>query len=149
MKTRINRESSFLFLIPAAIFVLLAELVPVAYTTYLGFMEWDVINPPKWVGLSNYLKVFSTPELLNALKNTGFWVAGTLIFAVGLALLVAVLMSRIEVRGGIQVDILHPLNTLANGSRHFLEKSIGQSAGCIDFNPRSSWNSCRALAHQP
>jgi multiple sugar transport system permease protein len=89
-------SSSFLFLLPAAAFVLLAELVPVIYTTYLGFMEWNMINPPEWTGLSNYIKVFSTPELLNALKNTAYWVLGTLIFAVGFPLLIASLLTRIK-----------------------------------------------------
>jgi multiple sugar transport system permease protein len=131
MKTRINRESSFLFLIPAAIFVLLAELVPVAYTTYLGFMEWDVINPPKWVGLSNYLKVFSTPELLNALKNTGFWVAGTLIFAVGLALLVAVLMSRIEVRGVFKLIFFIPSTLSPTVAAIFWRRVLASQQGAL------------------
>ena len=89
-------EWSFLFLLPAAAFVLLAELVPVIYTTYLGFMEWNFIQPPKWAGLSNYLKVFSIPELLNALKNTAYWVAGTLIFAVGFPLLIASLLTQVR-----------------------------------------------------
>ena len=86
------------FLIPAIIFVLIAELVPVIYTTYLGFMQWDIINPPKFVGISNYIKVFTQPELLNALKNTLYWVVGTLIFAVGFALFVAVLLSNVKGR---------------------------------------------------
>lgn len=76
--------------------MLLAELVPVIYTTYLGFMEWNFIQPPKWAGLSNYLKVFSIPELLNALKNTAYWVAGTLIFAVGFPLLIASLLTQVR-----------------------------------------------------
>ena len=96
MKARKRGEWSFLFLLPAAIFVLLSELVPVVYTTYLGFMEWNFIQPPKWAGLSNYLSVFSTPELLNALKNTAYWVAGTLIFAVGFPLLIASLLTQVK-----------------------------------------------------
>jgi multiple sugar transport system permease protein len=96
LKSKTIKGWSFLFLLPAAIFVLMAELVPVIYTTYLGFMEWNFIQPPKWAGLANYLKVFSTPELLNALKNTAYWVAGTLIFAVGFPLLIAALLTNIK-----------------------------------------------------
>jgi len=51
MRAGIKQGGSFLFLLPAAIFVLMAELVPVIYTTYLGFMEWNLIQPPKWAGL--------------------------------------------------------------------------------------------------
>lgn len=98
MKRRIRSENPYLFLIPALVLVLFAELVPVGYTTYLGFTKWDLINPPKWVGFQNYIEVFSNPALLNALKNTAFWVVGTLIFPVGMALLVAVLISRINMK---------------------------------------------------
>jgi multiple sugar transport system permease protein len=98
MRVNIKESGSFLFLLPAAAFVLLAELVPVIYTTYLGFMEWNMIQPPKWAGLANYLKVFSTPELLNALKNTAYWVFGTIVFAVGFPLLIAALLTRVRGR---------------------------------------------------
>ena len=56
-------------------------------------MEWDVIHPPQWIGLLNYLKVFSTPDLLNALKDSAYWVFGTLVFAVGFPLLITALLN--------------------------------------------------------
>jgi multiple sugar transport system permease protein len=96
---RIRRESPHLFLLPALLLVLFAELVPVIYTTYLSFTEWDLITSPEWTGLANYLKVFSTPELLNALKNTVFWVIGTLLFPVGFALLFALFITKVKVQG--------------------------------------------------
>ncbi len=95
----LKKDNPYLFLIPAVAFVLVAELVPAAYTVYLGFMKWNIITPPKWVGFANYVRVFSTPELLHALKNTMLWVVGTLLFPVGLALLVAVLINSVKLKG--------------------------------------------------
>ncbi|MBD3306769.1 ABC transporter permease subunit [candidate division KSB3 bacterium] len=91
-----KRDNPYLFLVPAVAFVALAELVPAVYTIYLGFMKWDIITPPQWVGFANYFRVFSTPELLNALKNTVLWVVGTLMLPVGLALIIATLLDSIE-----------------------------------------------------
>jgi ABC-type sugar transport system permease subunit len=93
-----KRDNPYLFIVLAITFVFLAELVPAMYTGYLGFMEWDVINPPKWTGLTNYIQVFSNPDLLHALKNTVFWVVGTLLFSVGLALGIAVLINSIKLK---------------------------------------------------
>lgn len=93
-----KKEHPYFFLIPAVGLVFAAELVPAAYTTYLGFMEWDLINPPKWVGFLNYIKVFSNPDLLHALKNTILWVVGTMIFSVGLALIVAALLNNVRLK---------------------------------------------------
>lgn len=62
-------------------------------------MSWDIITPPEWAGFKNYLRVFSNPELLNALWNTLLWVLGTLVFPVGLALVLAKLITRAARQG--------------------------------------------------
>jgi multiple sugar transport system permease protein len=130
-KKRTGRESAFLFLIPAAAFVLLAELIPVIYTVYLGFMEWDVINPPVFIGLRNYLEVFSTPELLNALKNSAFWVFGTLVFAVGFPLLVAALINRIRVRTLFKVIFFIPSTLSPTVAAIFWRRVLASQQGAV------------------
>lgn len=77
------------FLMPAVLLVLFTEIGPAIYTIGLGFFEWDIITPPVFVGLRNYIRVFSNPDLLNSLRNTAVWVLGTLIFPVGFALVFA------------------------------------------------------------
>jgi len=131
MTRRKKPENSFLFLVPAAVFVIMAELVPVVYTMYLGFMQWDVINPPKWIGLSNYIKVFSTPELLNALKNSAFWVIGTLIFAVGFPLLVAVLINRIKARMIFKIIFFLPSTLSPTVAAIFWRRVLSSQQGAL------------------
>ncbi len=98
MRKTASREVTVQYVLPAALFVLIAELVPVFYTAYLGFNDWNFITPPKWIGLHNYLEVFTREALLNALKNTVYWVLGTLILAVALPLLVANLVNRTRLK---------------------------------------------------
>lgn len=131
MTPRKKPENSFLFLVPAAVFVIMAELVPVVYTIYLGFMQWDVINPPKWTGLANYIKVFSTPELLNALKNSAFWVIGTLVFAVAFPLLVAVLINRIKVRSIFKVTFFLPSTLSPTVAAIFWRRVLASQQGAL------------------
>jgi len=131
MTRRKKPENSFLFLVPAAVFVIMAELVPVVYTMYLGFMQWDVINPPKWIGLSNYIKVFSTPELLNALKNSAFWVIGTLVFAVGFPLLVAVLINRIKARMIFKIIFFLPSTLSPTVAAIFWRRVLSSQQGAL------------------
>jgi len=131
MTRRKKPENSFLFLVPAAVFVIMAELVPVVYTIYLGFMQWDVINPPKWIGFSNYIKVFSTPELLNALKNSAFWVIGTLVFAVGFPLLVAVLINRIKARTIFKVIFFLPSTLSPTVAAIFWRRVLASQQGAL------------------
>ena len=98
MKQKTKLQSDVVFLLPAMAFVLMAELVPIVYTTYLGFMQWNIITPPKWAGISNYIQIFSKPWLINAILNTFYWVIFTLIFAVGFSLFIAVLLNRVKGR---------------------------------------------------
>ncbi len=131
-KRTIRRDNPYLFLIPALILVALAELVPVVYTTYLGFMKWDLINPPEWTGLKNYIEVFSTPELLNALKNTVFWVVGTLIFPVGLALFIAVMISRIRMQTVYKVVFFIPSTLSPTIAGIFWQRVLASQKGAIN-----------------
>lgn len=98
MNRVMRKGSPYLLLLPAVFLVLGTELIAIVYTTYLSFLKWDIINPPKWVGLTNYARLFSTPALLMGLKNTMLWVLGTLIFPVGLALLLAILINQVKMR---------------------------------------------------
>lgn len=84
------------FLLPAAILVTFAELGPAVYTTWLGFHKWDILSPPVFVGLRNYVQVFSNPDLFNSLKNTLQWLIGTMLFPVCLALILAQLLYSLK-----------------------------------------------------
>ncbi len=108
MKSQTRPNSAYLFLIPALAFVLVAELIPVIYTTYFSFTEWNFITPPKWVGFSNYLNVFTTPVLINSLKNTALWVIGTLIFAVAFPLFIASLINLVPVKSIFKAIFIIP-----------------------------------------
>jgi multiple sugar transport system permease protein len=127
-----KRDNPYLFFVPAVAFVLVAELVPVAYTAYLGFMKWDVITPPKWVGLANYIRVFSTPELLNALKNTVFWVVGTLVFPVGLALFIAVLINSIKLKGLFKAIFFIPTTLSPTVAAIFWRRVLASRHGALN-----------------
>jgi multiple sugar transport system permease protein len=127
-----KKDNPYVFLIPAIALVIVAELVPVAYTVYLGFMKWDVITPPKWIGISNYLRVFSTPELLNALKNTVVWVVGTLLFPVGLALVIAVLINSIKLKGLFKAIFFIPTTLSPTVAAIFWRRVLASRHGALN-----------------
>ncbi len=127
-----KKDNPYLFLIPAVVFVLVAELAPVAYTVYLGFMKWDLITPPKWVGFSNYIRVFSAPDLLHALKNTIFWVVGTLIFPVGLALIIAVLINSIKLKGLFKAIFFIPTTLSPTVAAIFWRRVLSSRYGALN-----------------
>src|SRR5919112_11920 len=67
---------------------------PLVMSVYLSFTHYDLLSPPKWVGLANYKYLFNDdPQVGSAVKNT-LWIIGVMvplqvIFAFGVALILA------------------------------------------------------------
>ncbi|QYR24162.1 sugar ABC transporter permease [Paenibacillus sp. sptzw28] len=61
---------------------------------YLSFTNYDLFSPPKWVGLDNYVKMFTgDPKYWKSLKVTFLYVVGGVPLRLLFALLIAVLLN--------------------------------------------------------
>jgi len=67
---------------------------PLVMSVYLSFNHYDLLSPPRWVGLANYRYLFNIdPQVWTAVRNT-IWVIAVMVpaqvlFAFGIALMVA------------------------------------------------------------
>ncbi|HZQ16910.1 MAG TPA: sugar ABC transporter permease [Gaiellaceae bacterium] len=67
---------------------------PLVMSAYLSFNHYDLLSPPRWVGLANYRYLFTVdPQVWTAVKNT-LWLIGVMVplqvlFAFGIALMLA------------------------------------------------------------
>ncbi len=59
-----------IFVLPTLIAFLIAFVLPFIMGVVLSFTEFTTVLDAKWVGISNYIKVFSDKEFLNALWFT-------------------------------------------------------------------------------
>jgi multiple sugar transport system permease protein len=48
------------FLTPMVLYFLVMTFVPMGFLIGMSLMEWDIISPPRWVGLANLKLVFSS-----------------------------------------------------------------------------------------
>ncbi|GAA1441674.1 carbohydrate ABC transporter permease [Leifsonia poae] len=87
------------FVAPGVILVAVLLYLPLLWTVFLSFTDYNGLGDPTWTGLSNYQEMFEDPDFLNSLFNTLLWVAGTLIIPVGLGLALALLTWNL--RGGV------------------------------------------------
>ncbi|NIK58398.1 multiple sugar transport system permease protein [Kribbella shirazensis] len=88
--------------------MLLVFYLPVLYTFYLSFTEYNGLGTPEFVGLDNFAAMFADSAFLDAVKNTTIWVVGTLVLPVGLGLLVAVLAYGFRGSGWLRLPFLIP-----------------------------------------
>lgn len=60
---------AYLLVVPAALFYIVFVLRPILLTGQYSFYDWDGITAATWVGLANYVEVFSDPTLVGAILN--------------------------------------------------------------------------------
>ena len=94
-----NQLSAHAFAAPAIVLTVVVLYLPFLWTGYLSFTEFNGFGDPKWVGLDNYIEMFTDADNIQSGVNTLMWVVGTLILPVGLGLLIAVLTHGIK--GGV------------------------------------------------
>lgn len=81
---------AYLFLLPQYLGLLCFVLGPVVVTLFLSFSEWNLVAPPRWIGLQNYQVSFQTDVFWQTWRNTIYYViatvAGSIVFSLALAL---------------------------------------------------------------
>jgi multiple sugar transport system permease protein len=86
-----------LLLAPWVISFVVFWAYPLLYAFYLSFTKYKTLsNEAIWIGLANYQKLWNDPVFWQALKNTTFFVIGTIPFTMSFALLFAALLTRVE-----------------------------------------------------
>ncbi len=84
-----------IFLSPWVITLLLFWLFPLLYSLYLSFTNYSLgAQGIEFIGLKNYIQLFSDTKFLASLKNTFVFVIGTIPFTTVFALLLALLVNR-------------------------------------------------------
>jgi multiple sugar transport system permease protein len=91
--------TAWLFVAPVALGILLFQVYPVLFSLYISFTTWNLIKPPRWTGIANYARLFTTDLVFSkALLNTAEYALGTVIPGVALALIFAILLNQ-QIRG--------------------------------------------------
>ena len=67
---------------------------PVIYSLGLSFTDYSVFGETTFVGIANFIRLFSDPSFIQALLNTSVFVFGTIPFTTTIALVLAVLIAE-------------------------------------------------------
>ncbi|RUR01835.1 carbohydrate ABC transporter permease [Labedella endophytica] len=96
------------FLAPGVVAVVLVLHLPVLYTVFLSFTDFNGLGDPEFIGIDNYVRMFRDPAVLTSITNTLLWVVGTLVVPVGLGLVVAYLAFGLPGGAWLRVPFLVP-----------------------------------------
>ena len=99
---RIRRQeevTAWLFILPVTLGILMFQLYPVVYSLYISMTEFSFVKAPRWVGVSNYVELFTADRYFwTALSNSAVYAVGTVVPGLALALVFAVLLNQ-DIRG--------------------------------------------------
>lgn len=117
MGTQARRENlwGWLLISPWLVGFLVFTLGPMIASAYLSFTDWDIITPPKWVGLHNYTYMFfKDPIALYSFRITIIYAAISVPLRLVFGLAIALLMNQ-KVRGIFVFRTIYYLPAVLSG----------------------------------
>ncbi len=85
---------AFWFILPAFAGTLIFIIIPIFVSFGLGFVEWDLVSPPEFVGTRNYAELFSEEIFYRVLWNTLYYAFVTAVFSIVIPLVLAYALDR-------------------------------------------------------
>ncbi len=89
-KNRVN----YLFILPVVTGVILFHLGPMIASLYYSLTKYDVVTPPQFIGLRNYVRLFGDPDWVRSLLNTLYYVGVGMPLRISIALAAAMLLNQ-------------------------------------------------------
>lgn len=90
-----------LYVLPSFILIMAFCIVPIFMSGYFSFTSYNIMTPPKFVGLENYERVFQDSYVADAAKNTLLYVLMTVPVQTILSLIFAAFLAyKMQNRAG-------------------------------------------------
>ena len=94
-----ERSLPYLLIFPSIIVLVSLILYPLCFSLWMSFYRYELGGlKPQFTGLQNYLTIWKDPVFWLALRNTIFWVVGSVSGQLLLGMVIALLLNR-QIRG--------------------------------------------------
>ena len=96
LKQQLSRESvaGVLFTLPFTIGFLLFMIVPMGISLYYSFCDYNILSPPVFTGMKNFISMFRDETFFKTLKVTFFFAFVSVPLKLLFALIVAMLLQK-------------------------------------------------------
>jgi len=96
---RREAHAGFLFVLPWVLSLLLFTTYPVLASFCLSFTDYNIVQPPRWIGLENYRTMLTTdPSFWKGVQNSGYFALVSVPLGLVSSLLLAVILNM-QARG--------------------------------------------------
>lgn len=95
MKKKGDKYAGYVFLLPWLIGFIGLTLIPMGMSLYYSFTNYNLLSAPQFVGLTNYIKMFTSDyHFLNALKVTFIYVFASVPLQLLASLVLAFILNK-------------------------------------------------------
>ena len=96
---RREESTAWLFITPIVLGILIFQLYPTLFSFYISFTRWNLLSPPKWIGVANYVELFTTDRFFfHTMSNTATYAVFTVLAGLVLGLIFAAVLNQ-DIRG--------------------------------------------------
>lgn len=111
-----KQREAYLYVAPAALMVGVFLILPMLYTTWLAFTDWNGMTAPRFVGLQNFLKLVTDTNFTRPFVNTLRWMVLGVVLPVGLGFFFAYAISGLKGAKLMQICIYIPATISASAA---------------------------------
>ena len=102
-------KTMYLFMLPFVILFIIFVVSPVVTAVYLSFTYFNMLEPPRWIGLSNYRLLFLEDDIFfTAIKNTLLFSLITGPLSYGISFVLAWFINRLRFRQAFTLAFYAP-----------------------------------------
>lgn len=92
-RNRLEALQGYAYILPSLVLILSFSIIPIFMSAFFSFTQYNVMNPPKMVGLTNYMNILKDEYVRDALLNTLKYVLITVPIQTILALVFAAFLA--------------------------------------------------------
>jgi raffinose/stachyose/melibiose transport system permease protein len=90
-----DKKVIILFILPALVLFFLFTPVPLISALVLSFFKWNLISPPRFIGISNFIRLFTMDDVFIAsIGHTFVYVSLSIVLQIPMAYFLAILLTR-------------------------------------------------------
>ncbi|PZE20028.1 carbohydrate ABC transporter permease [Paenibacillus xerothermodurans] len=137
---RTKDHAAYLYIIPSLLFILMFLFLPILYNVLVGFTDLRGVKFEKmsFIGFANYVQLVSDPIFLKSLTNVFVFMLLTLLFQMGLGLLLTVFLAN-KFRGHRVMELIFFMPVvlssvvIAHSFNQIYEPNFGGLNRLLDF----------------
>ncbi len=89
-----RRRMGLIFILPAVLYLLVFLIIPIGTAIGISLTKYSILSSPQFVGLKNYIRIFSMPTFWNSLQVTGTYIVMRLTGIIVLAFFMALAINQ-------------------------------------------------------